>query len=70
MNNYERAYAIRDEIVAHRRTIHPLAGVGYELPQTRAEVLSLPVVEPFFGSASSTALFSKYSICPFQKRIL
>lgn len=70
MNNYERAYAIRDEIVAHRRTIHPLAEVGYEPPQTRAEVLSLPVVEPFFGSASSTALFSKYSICPFQKRIL
>lgn len=38
MNNYERAYAIRDEIIAHRRTIHPFAEVGYELPKTRAYV--------------------------------
>ena len=38
MNNYERAYAIKDEIIGHRRTIHPFAEVGYDLPKTRAYV--------------------------------
>lgn len=38
MNNYDRAYAIKDEIITHRRTIHQFAEVGYELPQTRAYV--------------------------------
>ncbi|MDL2258801.1 M20 family metallopeptidase [Eubacteriales bacterium OttesenSCG-928-K08] len=33
---YERALALKDEIVQNRRTIHTFGGVGFELPQTVA----------------------------------
>lgn len=39
MNDYERALALRDETVAHRRWMHTHAEVGLEMPKARAYVL-------------------------------
>lgn len=33
MNDYERALALRDETVAHRRWMHTHAEVGLEMPK-------------------------------------
>lgn len=38
MDNYTRAYAIKDEIIKHRRVLHQIAEVGMELPKTTAYV--------------------------------
>lgn len=38
MNEYERALALQEETVAHRRHIHRNAEVGLELPKTCAYV--------------------------------
>lgn len=38
MDNYNRAYEIKDEIIKHRRTLHQIAEIGMELPQTAAYV--------------------------------
>lgn len=38
MNNYERALALKDEIVGFRRSIHAMAEVGFELTNTRAYI--------------------------------
>lgn len=36
MSNYEKAYAMKDEIIGYRRRIHSFAEVGFELTNTRA----------------------------------
>lgn len=39
MNDYERALALRDETVAHRRWMHTHAEVGLEMPKAQAYVI-------------------------------
>ena len=39
MNDYERALALRDETVAHRRWMHTHAEVGLETPKAQAYVI-------------------------------
>lgn len=38
MDVYERAYELKDEIIEHRRTLHQIAEVGMDLPETVAYV--------------------------------
>jgi metal-dependent amidase/aminoacylase/carboxypeptidase family protein len=38
MDNYERAFAIKEEIIGHRRTLHQIPEIGLDLPQTVAYV--------------------------------
>jgi len=38
MDNYTRAYEIKNEIIKHRRKLHQIAEVGMELPKTAAYV--------------------------------
>ena len=49
MNEYERALAMKDETVAHRRWLHTHAEVGLDMPQAQAyvmEQLRLAGLEP------------------------
>ena len=39
MNYYERALALKDETIAHRRYFHTNAEVGLDLPKTKAYVM-------------------------------